>query len=310
MASTSQVHVDAVLSDFGTRYDNDDYIADLVSPIKLVDKRSGKYFTFTRADFERRNYDRLSVQGGASEVTWEMGTDNYSVEDRGLNGVLPSEVERNADAPLSPEQLETENVMNALMLEREIRVAALLMTNTSYASGNYGTVGALWSNRVTGTPLDDINAAVSALPPINDAKTYLVLSRPVWTKLRSHPDFLSLRSSNERGQVSRSELAESLEVDDILVGNTFYNAANEGQTASRTRIWSATKAAVVRVPNNTSGPYVHSFCVTFRTKPGIEVRKWRDEDRGKGGSLIIRVEFSDDEKIVQNDAGYLLEGVL
>ncbi len=311
MPSPTQVHVDAPLSDFASAYKNGEYFADQVSPIRLADKRSGKYYTYSRRDTEKRTADRLSPQGGANEVDYTQSTANYSVEDRGLNFALPADVERNADAPLTPEQDGTEFVMNALMLEREIRVATTVLTNTNYASGNYATMGNYWTNKTSGTPLADINTGLAALAPINNAKTLFVCAREVWNALRTHPDFLSLRGSSSapNGQISRKEFAEYLEVDDILVSDAYYDSANPGQSVSRSRVWTATKAALVRVPASVSGAHVQAFSMTFREKPGVAVRTWPDPDRGKGGSLIVRVEFSDDEVVVQNDSAYLFEGV-
>lgn len=310
--SVSQVHVDAALSDFASAYSNGEYLADMLSPPKLVEKRSDKYFTFSRRDVTKRVNDRLSPEGGANEVGYSQSTSNYSVEDRGLNGVVPSEVERNADAPLSPEEDETDVVMEALMREREIRVASLLTDNSNYASGSYTTVSDYWSDDVDGAPLDDINTGIATLPPIANSKTFMVMSRPVWNALRTHPQMLSLRAGggSTQGQISRREAAEYLEVDDILVSDSWKDTANPGQSISLSRIWSGTKAALVRVPQTVSSNRVHAFSVTFRTNPGIEVRKWFDDDRGKGGSTVIRVEFSDDEVVVQDDAAYLIEGVL
>lgn len=312
MPSASQVHVDAALSDFASAYSPGEYFADRLSPLKSTSKRSGKYFTYARRDTEKLVNDRLSPEGGANEVSYTQGTANFSVEDRGLNGVVPAEVESNADAPLSPEEDETQNVMSALMRMREKRVADLLTTSSNFASGNYTTVGNYWTDKVDGTPLEDINTGHAALPPIEDSLTYLVMSRPVWNALRVHPDMLGLRGGGgvDRGQVKRSEAAEALEVDEILVSNAWYDAANEGAAVSRARIWSSTKAVLVRVPKTVTSNRVHAFSVTFRTDPGIEVRKWDNPDRGKGGSLIVRCEFSDDEVVVQNDAAYLIQGVL
>lgn len=311
MPSPTQVHVDSALTDFASHYAPGIYYADQVSPIKGTAKRSGKYFTYARRDTERRINDRLSPQGGANEVGYTQSTANYSVEDRGANGVVPAEVARNADAPLTPEEDETNNVQNALMLEREIRVATLLLTNSNYATGNYATMSNYWTDKVSGTPLTDMNTGLAALAPINNAKTVFVCAREVWNAIRVHPDFLSLRGSSSapNGQISRREFAEYIEVDDILVSDAWYDSANEGAAVSRSRIWTATKAALVRVPQSVTGNRVQAFSVTFREDPGYQVRQWEDPDRGKGGSTIIRVEFSDDEVVVQNDSAYLFEGV-
>lgn len=309
MPSANQVHVDKALSDFASRYSNGDYHADKLSPPVPVDNRSDKYFTYSRRDVTKRVDDRLSVQGHANEVGYTQGQQNYSVEDRGLNGVVPTEVERNADAPLSPEEDETDVVMEALMREREIRVATLLTTAANFASGNSTTLTNAWTDRTNGVPVDDFNTGLAVLPPIANSRTLAIMSRPVWNALRTHPQLTGLRAGGGTvaGQVSRAEAAAALEVDEILVSDSWYDSANEGQAISLSRIWDATKAVIVRVPQRPRGNRIHAFSVSFRCKPGITVRRWFDPNRGKGGSTIIRVEFSDDEVIVQNDAAYLMQ---
>lgn len=305
----AQQHIDAALSDFATAYKNDGFIADALCPVVPVDKRSDKFFTRSRRDVSTLVNDLIGPKGRANEASYDVSSSNYSVDDRALMDYVTSALQINADAPLDPRQLATQNLMQKLMLMRERRVATLLTTSGNYASGNTSAAGTAWTNETSSTPIADINTAIAAIPfSGEDAQLKAFMARPVWNALRKHPDILALKGT-DKGQVSRGEFAAFFELDEVLVSDVWYDTANPGQTASYGRAWLATVFGVARVPKQLSGADISALSVTFRVTPGMQVRTWDAPEVGVGGSEAIQVEFSDDEKIVQNDMGYLLTGV-
>jgi len=318
MASTAQVHVDSALSTFATKYTNDGFIADEVCPIVSTDKLSGKYFTKSRIDVSTAvDDDALGARGEASELSYDVSTASFSVEDRGLKDIIPASVISNADEPLSPEEDSVDHLMQNISLSREIRVAALYQTAANFPSANKATVSNYWSDKTSGTPLADINTGRLALAsPGAMVKKYLIMSLKVFQALASHPDFLSLRAGGgtDRGQVSEEEMASFLRIDRVFISEVTKNTANRGQsTATYSRVWSDTQATLVAVPENVASPErrgVSIFGCTFRVQPGLQVRRWDEPKLGRGGSTAVQVELADDEVIVQSDMGYLFSGVL
>lgn len=318
MASTAQVRVDSALSTFATKYENSGFIADEVSPIIMSDKLSGKFFTKNRKDVSTPiDDDSLGSRGEASELSYDVSTSSYSVEDRGLKDIVPSSVVSNADEPLSPEEDSVDNLMQAISLNREIRVATLYQTAGNFPAANKASVSNFWSDSTSGTPLADINTGILALAsPGAMVKKYLIMSLKVFHALSTHPDFLSLRAGggSDRGQVSEDEMAAFLRIDRVFVSEVTKNTAQRGQaTATYARVWSDTQATLVAVPENVSSPErrgVSVFGVTFRAPPGLQVRRWDEPKLGRGGSTAIQVELADDEIIAQSDMGYLFSSVL
>lgn len=307
--TAAAAHVDRALSDFATAYSNSGFIADRLCPVVGVEKRSDKFFTRNRRDVSHRVNDIISPKGEAQMASYDVSTDNYSVQDRALKDVVTSSLIKNADAPLNPRQLATQNLMQKLMLAREGRVASLLCTSGNYASGNTSAAGAVWTNETTSTPIADINTAIAAIPfSGEDASLVGFCARPVWNALRKHPTLLAMKGTSA-GMLSRQEFASYFELDDLLVSDVWDETANIGQTASYARLWTATVFGLVRVPRVLQGADISAFAVTFRADPGMQVRSWETPGTGIGGSETVQVEFSDDEKIVQNDMGYLLTSV-
>lgn len=311
MINSHAAHTDAQLSAFAAAYKNSAFIADEVCPVVTVDKRSDKFAKRNRRDVSMPVNDLIGPTGKSNRATYDVTTDNYSVTDHALHEIVDGSLVRNADAPISPEEWATQNVMQRLMLNREKRVADLIMTSGNWAVGNTGA-GSDWTDEANGEPLNDLNTALEAIPSSGeDARLILVLALPLFNALRKHPQMLGLRAGggSSAGQLSAAEIAAFIGVDDVKVSRTFITTTNPGQTAVYSRVWDATKAAIIQVPTMVAGPEASLFSCTFRVQPGIQTRKWHDPAIGIEGADVVQVGFSDDEKIVQNDMGYLLTGL-
>jgi hypothetical protein len=305
----ASAHVDSALSNFATAYQNNGFIADKLSPIVNVELRSDKFHTRNRRDVSHVVSDVISPKGEAQLATYDTGLDNYSVTDRALKDVVVDSLIRNADAPLNPKQLAVQSLMQKLSLGRESRVSTQLCNPSNYASGNTAGASVAWSNMVSSTPLSDILTGKAAIPfSGEDSRVVAFCALPVWNILRRHPELLALKGT-DKGMISREEFAQFFEIDELHVSEVWKETANIAQTASYSRMWSATVFGILRVPNVLQGADISAFSATFRVDPGIQVRSWETPETGIGGSETIQVEFSDDEKIVQNDMGYLITGV-
>lgn len=306
----AQQHVDAALSTFATAYSNTGFLADRLCPIVPVEKRSDRFFTRSRRDVSQIVNDAIGPKGAANTASYDVSTDNYSVEDRALKDYVTDSLIRNADAPLDPRELAVQNIMQRLMLAREYRVATLLTTGGNYAAANTSSPANVWSDATDGDPVGDINTAIATIAYSGDESSLVAwCSREVWNTLRKHPQLLALKGTTT-GQVSRAEFAEYFELSELLVSDVRRDTANPGQTASYSRLWGTSSFGIVRVPSVLQGADISAFAVTFRMQPGMTVRRWDEPGIGIGGSEAVQVEFSDDEKAVQNDLGYLYTSVV
>lgn len=313
MTSPAQVHVDSALTDFATSYKNGAFIADKISPPVQTDKLSGKYFTRNRKDVSTPIDDLLSARGKANEVSYDVSTSSYALIDRGLKQPVSTDIESNADAPLDPRQLATQNVMQRIMLNRETRVATLINTQANWASTNTGAVSYKWSDETNGTPLTDLQTAIQAVATDGeDSRLIAVCALPVYHALAKHPQMLGLRAGGGQaaGMLSTSEINGFLGLDDFFVSRVRSNSANESQTASYGWIFSGTQFVILQVPKTLQGNDLQIFAATFMSRGGVRIRQWRDESEGFGGSEIIQAEYRVFEGVAQNDQGYQLRGVL
>lgn len=312
--SARDVHQNAALSQWASDYENGDFIADLISPPTLVDKRSDVYHTFNRTNYTTVLDDRLGPDSEANETGYAQGTGNYSVQDRGLKRFVPAAVDANADAPLSPEQDATDILMGRISLNREVRVAAVMNATGSYAAANTSAAAFAWTDQTNSDPIADVHTMKEALPPApnkSNSVLRMVLTLEKWHDLRAHP---ALRGGGmDKPVVTREQAQEILMVDEILITEAQRNTAAPGLTPVYGRVWTTTNAILTRVPRTApTGKQSGIFSVTFRWRAagtGVLVRTWEVEGRGVMGGTMVQASLSDDEAVVQNDMAYLLTGV-
>lgn len=316
--SPASARINNALTDFASAYKNSQFIADDVCPIILTDNESGGFQKRTRKDQATALDNRVGARGKINEATYDLTEGSYSVEGRGLKQAVSESLVLNADAVLNPKELATQNVMQRNMLAREIRVADLIMTSGNWAVANTGAVSPNWDDEIDGVPLTNLQTALQAIPfNGDDVRVIGVCSDVVFDVLSRHPQIMGLRAGGglDGGPVSPMELAKFLRIDSILVSKVHKNTANNGLTASYSRVWSSTTFAFVVVPAVVVSTEATIFGATFRqnlpgSSKGFRVREWHKDDEGIGGTDYVAAEHKDDEVVVQNDAGYLLTSVL
>ncbi len=303
------------MSDLAVRYTNAEFIADQASPVVKAGKRSDKYAVYSRRDVHSIPDAKIGPTSRANLSSYTTSTANFSVEDFALLDYVSSQTEANADAPFRPQQDAVDFNMQKLMLLRERRVAALLFNAAAYATANKTTITNEWDDTTNGVPVDDILTGIDACaePP-----THLIIGAAGWKALRRHPQVISTVLGLRTGQVgpgmiSRQQLAEWLELEAILVGKARYDSANPGQTVSLARVWDDDQALLARIIPN-PGTKTITLSKTFRFSetgnPSIAVRQWDEPSVGKGGSVAVQCEHSDDEVIVAADAAYHFSNVV
>ena len=308
--SPQSSRVDAPLTQFALGYRNSGFIADALSVPVPVPDVAGKYLTRARRDVSHAVNDMISPRGGHNEISWDETWTAFVLIDRGLKCIVSEQHRRAAaaNALLSPEQVAVARTMQQMMLNREIRIGTSLTTSGNFT--NTGAAGAVWTNKTTSTPVDDIKTAIAAIPSVGeDTKLVGYCALPVFNALSTHPTMLALKGISE-GLVLADEVARYLGLDELHVSRVRKETANLGATASYGYAFTATTFGVVAAPRVApSGLDVECFALTLRQDPGVEVRSWDAPEKGKGGSTEHAVELSEVDIIPQADQGYLITSV-
>lgn len=312
----ADVHIDSALPNYAAGYRLGEAVADVVAPPIVTAKASNYYQTWDDVNSFRRVQPHAGAAGAAvPEVSVSKTNALYQTVPYALGGFMPTEVESNADAPLRPFQKLVGRVMEALYLEREIRLATKLTTTGNWASGQLITVaaGAKWNGGASADPVRNCRQLIasSAMEP-----TGIIMATPVLQVFQESPavqKFLAYKSTLAP-LPNAAQISALLDLPPIYPARMKYYAS--GTTFSY--VW-GNDVVLFREPPEmppTSQDDV-STAATFRwlggdapdgtAQGGWVVRTFYLADRGARGGRKVVVAHNDAEVITSNITGGLIK---
>lgn len=303
-----QVHVDSALSNVSVQYANEEYIGEELMPVVQVPRLSDVYFKYDKRNRLAYPDDYMGARSSANEINESRSTDSYSCRPYGFKSYVDALTLANQDAPLNEMIDLVASVAEGIAFRRELRIASVLTTSGNYATTNTTAIGASsrWDTAGGGNPIKDIQNGIAAIwTGRGPSKKVGFCDLDTWNVLSRHPAILDLFKYNgsSPGLATPQMLASWFDLDELLIAKARKDTANEGQTASYSRIW-PNCFGIVRVATN-PGLRNASFGYTFRFGQ-VSTTEWFDQSLGTDGGYYARVATKEDHKVVANDTGYLI----
>ena len=311
----ADVHIASAMPNFASGYKNEPPIADLVCPVLLANKQVDDYWQFDKNDAFQRAAPIAGAGGGqVAEISPRLASAQYSTKERALGGYVSTQLEANADAPLRILQATTKRVMNALILEREMRVQSLLRTTGNWNSGNVVTLGAgfQWDGGASSDPVKDIQTRIENS---FGAVTGIVMSEQLWHAFVRNPAVRAYYSykSDLAAVPTPQQMQSILQLPPIYVSKMKYiNSSN-----ALAYVWGG-DCVLIRQPEEmppTSQEDV-ATAYTFRwnvtnakdgvANGGMVVRTFFSQHRGSLGGLQVVVVHHDAEVMTSTYVGGLI----
>lgn len=302
MPLTSQVKYDQVLTNISVQYQPapNGYLADKVMPAVPVNKESAIFWVYDKARFDVPDALR-APRTDYNKVDWSASTDVYLAKEYGLEGEIDDDERENAAAPLDLDVDTTEIVTDMILLNREVRVAALVLS-TGTITQNATLSGATQWSDPNSDPLGDGKTARTTIFNATGYKpNTLLIGNGVFEALKLHPDVLDRIKYSERAVVTKELLATLFEVDEVLVGGVLRKTSKEGQTVTLTDIWGSDALFYYREQRPSLKRA--SFGYQMRQKP-LRVFRYREDKRNTD---VIRVTEKQAEKVIAAQLAYLFK---
>jgi hypothetical protein len=276
-----------------------DYVADVVSQVKLVPNDRGYWYLESVTDALKIVAPLQSADSSPPEVNPTYAKTAFATQAYALAAKLPLEIVSNADWDVKLSA--TKYLVNALRLSREVRVAALLTTTANWAAGNQVTAISKWNGgSTTAAPLNDLFKALAAsYLPAN----VVVLSENVAQYYYGNP------AVGANITVMRDYVQSGGEMPRAL-----FARAKQLTGGVPAYVWGPalpTNVPVIRTPDSIP------TTVTFRwlgeggpdgeAQDGFLVREYIDE---RDRSCYLVVAHNDTEVFVSNQVGALIVGAL
>jgi hypothetical protein len=317
MANQAPFVIQPRLTGIAMTYRNAKAIADQVLRRIPVQSPVFRLVKWTREDAFNIPTTFVGRKGKPTQVDFSATSVESSVQDYALDDPVPnSDIQAGAVSGVDPLARAVEGVTDLLALDREKRVADLVFTAANYPAANKITLA---GNDMFSFYGDASNEASNPLLVIDTARDSMlikpnkgVMGRAVESILRRHPRIVKAYHGTlgSDGKVPLQYLADLFELDELLVGEGWYNSANKGQAASLTRVWGK---KLLLFYDNLAVNDVQASQVTF----GF-TGEWgnrlagtiTDSDIGMRGGERVRVGESVKELISASDAGYLITGAV
>jgi hypothetical protein len=250
--------VDKLLTNVSNQYKPTGYISEQILPTINVVQTSGKLAGYGN------DHIRISTQVHSGDGPYprvkvdNRSTRSYVLEKHALSHVITEEDFANVEAPFDAEVDATDFLTNRLWIEKENGLAITLTTTANYATANTVTLSGTdqYSDLANSSPLEDsVTAHAAILDSTGAAPNTVIMSRKTFNFMRIHPDILGSLGykDNRPGGLEMGELARSLGVERVLIGDVMGNTAKEGQADVLAPIWG--KDVIYAVTPGTAAKY-------------------------------------------------------
>ena len=236
----NSVHVDAILTNISVAYlqNQDNFIADKVFPVIPVDKKSDKYFTYTKNDWFRDEAQRRAPGTESAGGGYNLSTGTYSADVWAFHKDVDDQTVANADSPLNPLREAAEFVTRRLMLRRELQFVSDFFTTGVWATDITGVASSpstnqviKWSDYTNSDPISDLEAGKSGILSSTgmEANT-LVLGYDTFKALKNHPDLVDRIKYTSSQTITTDMLAAMFDIPRVIVAKAVKATNNEGAT--------------------------------------------------------------------------------
>jgi hypothetical protein len=318
--TANAVHIDAPLTNISVAYMQAEsrFIAGRVFPTVPVEKKSDKYFKYSKDAFFR---DEAALRAPATESAgggYGVTTDSYSCDVFAYHKDVDGQTRSNTDNPLDADRDAAKFVATKMLIRREVQFLSDYFTTSIWTGSTTGadlTPGTLWS-AANSTPIEDVDAQIWNIALTGEFPNKFVVGPKVWQALKNHAEILDRIKFTQRGILTTELLSSMLAPPEepnfeVLVASAVKDTAAEGQTSTLAFMADSKDALLVHAApspglQTVSGGYIFAWTGFLGAGAyGNAVYRFPMPQLGVSGGVTERIEgeISFDCKLVAADLG-------
>lgn len=309
--SQLKAQIDKYLTVASKGYVPQGFIGDFILPPIKVKQDSGKLPGYGNSHLRLVN----TTYGGRGKAPrFEAITrtsESYQIDNHGLEGMVTEEDYRNVEDPYDAEKDETLGLVTVLKIGREKSLAdalgstAIMTQNTTLSSSSQ------FNDYANSDPLDKFKTAQETVfDGCGVAPDTAIMSWKVMNTLAYHPGILQGLgfAMNRAGYLTEVEIASSLKVGRVLVGQPKYNSANLGQSDVLSDIWGKNILFAVLPKSAMKMQVSLGYTIRRLGESPFMTSKW-DIKNPRGATAILTTDAYDD--LLSNvAAAYLIKDAI
>jgi len=300
---TNDIRIDKVLTTVARGYSNAEFIGEVLYPTVSVDNETGRIPLFGKEAFMIWDKMERAMRAKSNEIEGGVvSTVGYATREYDAKRIL--DYREIKESELNQEIWAVNSCMDAISLDKEVRIANLAFATTNYATNNTTTMTDDFLNEDAIDPIEylmdtahaPLRAAIGKYPNIH------VWGACVWEKLRNHPKIKAYMATGVEQVITLEFIAKLLEVDKIYVGK----ALKTTDKSTLVDVWgNGIVAAYVKPASGyTRTPLEPCFGYTLQLKGN----PYSDKGDEEGGKLHwVRTTDNYEIKTVGNDSAFFLK---
>jgi hypothetical protein len=227
-----QGHIDVFLSTYAQQFRNLMFLGDTLFPRVPSGRQADKYAIFGREHMQMDGVDTRAPGAAARQIVQSLADAPFHCPDHSLAWIIHDEEVPATQLPTmqDPRQRKTRVAEEGLLLNHDIRVAALMATAANYPTGNKVQLSSTdqWdeSLEAASNPQEDVETAkLAILTKMGVMPNTMVLGPLVAKALKFHAKLLAKVDPNKVGTVTLDDLKAVFEIPNIYVWNTLKRSA-------------------------------------------------------------------------------------
>lgn len=301
--------INPTLTGIALAYQNGAFVADRVLPRVPVGGQLYKWNKYTTEEKFTIPDTLTGRKGRVNEVEFTHTEAESSTKDYGLEDPIPMyDIEAAKNSQFNPLGHATEMLTELILLDREKRVANMVMDPANFGAGYKEALTGtdVWTDPASQPLVQLADAIESTMMRCN----VLTINGNAALALRRNPSVVKAfnGTTGSDGLVPLEFIREVLELDEIIVGRGKYNAANKGQAMNLSKVWGNHALLSYRNPQaRPQGGITFGWTAQWGGRISGD---WEDKNIGLRGGRRVRVGESVDEKLVATDVAYLLQDII
>lgn len=308
----SAVHVDRTLTNYSVAVMNDDgFLGDRVFPVIPVNKQSDLYRVYDRGSFQRDEMEKRAPGAESPTIGYETSTSPYFANVWSIATDVDEQTEENADEEVDLDLEATLLLTQAARINRDRQWVTNYFTTGVWTGVADETLAGndQFSDYTNSDPLGVMESKLVGVAEATGFRPNVAVMGPrVWQQLKNHPDLvdrLNRGQTSGSAMVMRQNLAELLEIDEVIVPTAIYNAGAEGLADDFDFIFGKNILFLYVAPN--PGRYAVSAGVTFTwqgfsgaSAAGTRIKRF---EMPHTASRRIEIESAYDQRVTASELG-------
>jgi len=302
------------LSKLFAGYKNNIFVADLLAPVAIAKSKAPFYYRNRLGSKTEHSSLKVSSLGTPVLKNGTLDLVNVTLDGHAVIEAFPHdtvlELEANADAV----QFVRDNVIDALLLDREQRVATKFTTSSNYSSAaGSATPSTKWGIATVANVLSDVNTAIQAIPNVMKSELQMIMGYDAFNTLIGNSNIQARFQYTGSKAIDPDMLAQFFGIGKIHLGMAKVNSTTitDDSNPTMTNMWS--DHCVLFKPSNSddSGLMASGFARTFRfPDQDLEMPIYEGLEQYLGGGAfgahLIKGALVESAEMTLPKLGYLL----